>query len=150
MRTISELEETTGVLWNGFPIWAQSCSLKQSQIWIPSHPSNKMMRKPPMRRCSKNRMARLIGISHPQKYLQSDPQCVNPNRTRTPYFESNHSRIWSATPVEGSGTPGSVPGGRSESSSQLVLEPCFSKSELPGKKRGPAQNLIQRGTNLRW
>jgi methionyl-tRNA formyltransferase len=68
---------------------------------------------------------------------------VNPNPGARTFFRERPLKIWSAIPTEGTGTPGSILVAKKKvivaAGSGAVL---LKEVQLPGKKRGPAQNLI--------
>lgn len=68
---------------------------------------------------------------------------VNPNPGAHTIFREKPLKIWSASSVEGSGVPGAVLVAKKKviiatGSGAILLK----EVQLPGKKRGPAQNLI--------
>jgi methionyl-tRNA formyltransferase len=68
---------------------------------------------------------------------------VNPNPGAHTIFRKKPLKIWSALPTEGSGKPGSIIIAKKKvivATGSGAIE--LKEVQLPGKKRGPAQNLI--------
>ena len=68
---------------------------------------------------------------------------VNPNPGARCMFRDNWLKLWVAEPIDGSGEPGTVLVAKKRvviaAKTGAVL---LKEVQLPGKKRGPAQNLI--------
>ena len=68
---------------------------------------------------------------------------VNPNPGAHTIFREKPLKIWSAAPIDGTGVPGTVLVAKKKvviaTGSRAIL---LKEVQLPGKKRGPAQNLI--------
>lgn len=135
-------EETTGVLWNRLSNMGAELlieTIANLDSITPIKQDDAQATYAPMLEKSDG----AIDWSQPATDICNRIRGVNPNPGAHTKFREQPLKIWSATPVEGSGTPGSVLVAKKKviiaTGSGAVL---LKEVQLPGKKRGPAQNLI--------
>ena len=135
-------EETTGILWNRLSNMGAELlieTIEQIDSITPIKQNDDQATYAPMLEKSDG----AIDWSQSAVDICNRIRGVNPNPGAHTTFREKPLKIWSATPIEGSGTPGSVLVAKKKviiaTGSGAVL---LKEVQLPGKKRGPAQNLI--------
>ncbi len=141
-ETSIEPEETTGILWDRLSNMGAELlieTIEKLDSITPIKQNDEQATYAPMLEKSDG------GIDWTQSstYICNRIRGVNPNPGAHTIFREKPLKIWSATSIEGSGEPGSVLVAKKKviiaAGSGAVL---LKEVQLPGKKRGPAQNLI--------
>ena len=144
MRTKTEIadEETTGILWSRLSKMGAELLIEtiENLPQITPQPQNDAQATyaPMLEKSDGN-----IDWNQSAQEICNRIRGVNPNPGARTFFRNKPLKIWSASPVEGSGAPGTVLIAKKKlivaAGSKAVL---LKEVQLPGKKRGPAQNLI--------
>ena len=145
LRAVTEIaeEETTGVVWNrlssmGAELLIQTIE-KLSEITPQQQINAEATYAPMLEKKDGN-----IDWNQSAIEICNRIRGVNPNPGARTFFRQQPLKVWSATPTEETGgTPGKVLIAKKKlvvaAGSGAVL---LKEVQLPGKKRGPAQNLI--------
>ena len=140
--TTIEPEENTGVLWTRLSNMGAELlikTIKNLNTITPIKQNHDEATYAPML----DKKDGAIDWNQPARDICNRIRGVNPNPGAHTIFREKPLKLWSATAVEGSGTPGSVIVAKKKviiatGDGAILLK----EVQLPGKKRGPAQNLI--------